>query len=216
MKPAIIFDLDVCLARADEAGAQLYEPVFDAVRRANDGAVSDDDLERAFAESWRFPFDEVADRHRFTPAMRDAGFREFGRLEVTAPMRGYPDLHLLRTIPARRFLVTSGFRRLQESKVRALGIAGWFERVYIDAIDEPGPHGKEGVFRELLRAHELRADEVFVVGDNPDSEIAAGNRLGLTTVQILRPGVPRGPGAAHYVEGLAELDALVRRRGATP
>lgn len=44
------------------------------------------------------------------------------------------------------------------------------------------------------------ADEVLVVGDNPDSEIEAGNRLGLRTVQVLRPGVPRGNNATHYIK----------------
>jgi putative hydrolase of the HAD superfamily len=34
----------------------------------------------------------------------------------------------------------------------------------------------------------LSPEEVVIVGDNPDSEIEVGNRLGIRTVQILRPG----------------------------
>jgi putative hydrolase of the HAD superfamily len=49
------------------------------------------------------------------------------------------------------------------------------------------------------------------VGDNPDSEIEAGNRLGIVTVQILRPEVPRGHNATHVIHGLAELKALIQR-----
>ena len=51
-----------------------------------------------------------------------------------------------------RFLVTSGFRRLQESKVRALGFADWFAAIYIDAIDEPNRRGKHGFFQDILSA----------------------------------------------------------------
>jgi hypothetical protein len=31
-------------------------------------------------------------------------------------------------------------------------------------------------------------------------------------VQVLRPGVPRGNNAAHYINGLAELRVLLRQR----
>jgi len=44
-----------------------------------------------------------------------------------------------------RFLVTSGFRRLQESKVQALGIGKLLTGIYVDAIDEPRPRGKQRI-----------------------------------------------------------------------
>jgi FMN phosphatase YigB (HAD superfamily) len=50
------------------------------------------------------------------------------------------------------------------------------------------------------------------VGDNPDSEIEAGNRLGITTVQILRLGVPHGNNATQYIHDLAELKGLLMQR----
>jgi beta-phosphoglucomutase-like phosphatase (HAD superfamily) len=106
-------------------------------------------------------------------------------------MRGYPDLVILAGLPVQLFLVTSGFRRLQESKVRSLGIEHLFAEIHIDAIDEPDRKGKRRIFESILDRNGLRADEVLVVGDNADSEIEAGNRLGITTVQVLRPGVPR-------------------------
>ena len=141
--------------------------------------------------------------------MIEAGWAMFTRTEVTEPMYGYGDLPVLAELPARLFLVTSGFRRLQESKVKALGIAHLFTAIHIDAIDEPGAKGKETIFRTILENHSLKPEQVMVVGDNPESEIAAGNRLGLTTVQILRPGVARGPQAGHYIFTLAELKELI-------
>lgn len=47
------------------------------------------------------------------------------------------------------------------------------------------------------------------MGDNADSEIEAGNRLGITTVQVLRPGVPRSSKAAHHIQGLVELGPIL-------
>jgi len=205
MTEAVIFDLDSCLAAANEVGDQLFAPAFAAIRAANDGSVSEETMREAFAECWRVAYDAVADKHGFTATMRAAGWEAFTRTEVNKPMYGYGDLAVLKDLPAQRFLVTSGFRRLQESKVRALGFAGWFAAIHIDAIDEPARKGKYGIFQELLATHRLQPEEVLVVGDNPDSEIEAGNRLGMKTIQILRPGVPRSNTATAHIRSLVEL-----------
>lgn len=206
---AVLFDLDTCLAPANEVGEELYAPAFEAIRQANDGAVSEETLARAFADCWRHPLDWVAERHGFTPAMREAGWRIFVTLETDRPMRGYGDLDALNGLPVRMFLVTSGFRRLQTSKVRALGLERWMEGVHIDAIDEPNRPGKLRLFEQILATHGLQPAETLVVGDNPEAEIAAGNRLGMPTVQILRPGVARGGNATHEIRSLHELRSLL-------
>ena len=51
----------------------------------------------------------------------------------------------------------------------------------------PGHQGKLKLFQQLMRAHGFLPEEMLVVGDNPDSEIDAGNKLGMKTIQILRP-----------------------------
>jgi putative hydrolase of the HAD superfamily len=206
---ALIFDLDSCLSAANEVGDQLFQPAFDAIKGANHGAVSQDSLKQAFADCWRFPFSDVAHKYGFTHEMTEAGFAAFAKIEVTQPMHGYGDLHALRDLPQKLFLVTSGFRRLQESKINALKIRALFSEIRIDAIDEPGPKGKMQSFEEILKSYSFKPDEVIVVGDNPDSEIAAGNRLGMKTIQVLRPGVPRGDNATGYLNSLSELGELL-------
>jgi HAD superfamily hydrolase (TIGR01549 family) len=209
MTKAIIFDLDSCLAAANEVGDQLFAPAFAAIRAANRGTVTESSLHEAFGECWRCAFDFLAAKYQFSAAMRNAGWEAFRQAEVTEPMHGYGDIAVIKEFPVQRFLVTSGFRRLQESKVRALGFADWFAAIHIDAIDEPDRKGKYGIFQELLAAHDLQPDEVLVVGDNPDSEIQAGNRLGMKTIQILRPGVPRSDSATRQIHNLAELSELL-------
>lgn len=206
---ALILDLDNCLSAADEVGGELLKPVFDAIRKANRGRLSEEVLSEAFSECWRSPLDVVADKYGFSKEMTSAAWEVSVQLEVSAPMRGYSDLHTLSEFSLLRFLVTSGFRRLQESKIRALGFAEVFTAIYIDAIDEAGRKGKQGLFAQILGEHQLRPAEVLVVGDNPDSEIEAGRRLGIHTVQILRPGVSRGTTATFYIESLAELHPLI-------
>lgn len=206
---ALIFDLDNCLAPATEIGEELVSPAFDAMRRANQGVVPEDSLKQAFADVWRHPLDWVAARYGFSDAMLDAGWQVFKAMKVSRPMSGYDDLAVLSELPGIHFLVTSGFRRLQESKVTALGLRPLFQAIYIDAIDEPGRLGKKRIFEGILERHALRPGEVLVIGDNAESEIDAGNRLGIRTVQTLRPGVPQTDTATHHVRDLIELKKLI-------
>ena len=209
MIKAIIFDLDSCLCMANEVGDQLFAPAFDAIGTANRGTVPGATLQEAFADCWRCSFAFVANKYDFSEEMRTAGWRVLARTEATERMQGYPDLAALWELPAQLFLVTTGFRRLQESKTKALGFAPLFTAIHIDAIVQPGRQGKHAIFAGILKTHRLKPEEVFVVGDNPDSEIAAGNRLGMRTVQILRPGVPRGDNATHHIRSLVALKELL-------
>jgi putative hydrolase of the HAD superfamily len=206
---AIIFDLDNCLSAADESSRQLLEPVFAAVRQSNHGTLSDGVLAQAFDDCWRDAFDVVAQRHGFSREMLEAGWNAAAHAEVTAPLQGYPDLGALHELSVKLFLVTSGFRRLQESKISALHITELFTEVHVVAIDEENRRGKRQIFADILATYRLSPAEVLVVGDNPDSEIEAGNQLGITTVQILRSGVRRGDNAAYYIDELAELAQLI-------
>src|SRR5919199_464725 len=102
---AIIFDLDNCLAAADEVGEQLLEPVFAAIRAANNGAAAPDALEAAFRDCWFHALDFVAEKLGFTGRMLAGGGRALGEIEVREPMHGYGDLDVLPRLGELRFLV---------------------------------------------------------------------------------------------------------------
>lgn len=202
---AAIFDLDNCLCPATAAGQGLFAPAFEAIRRANRGAVDEQTLERALGECWYTAFDLVAQLHGFSQEMAAAGREAFARLEIAEPIEGYADLHLVQRLPLRRFLVTSGFRRLQQSKIERLKLEPCFEGIFIDAIDEPGHPGKQHLFERILESAQCAPCDVLVIGDNPLSELLAGRNLGMVTVQTLRPGIKKSPVADHHVESFQEL-----------
>ncbi|MBD9391418.1 HAD family hydrolase [Acidovorax sp. ACV01] len=212
-----IFDLDNCLLDARAVGP-LFEPAFEAIRQANRHTLTPAVLEQALHQCWFTAFDLVAERYRFTPAMRAAGWQQFSQMQVRAPLQGYPDIGLLPRIPLRRYLVTSGFRRLQDSKIDALGIRPWFEQVLIDAIDDPQDkvgalHGKRPLFEQILAREGCTPQQALVIGDNPLSELAAGRALRATTVQTVRPGVQPWELADHQVEGLEGVLKLLSPAG---
>jgi putative hydrolase of the HAD superfamily len=209
MIKAIIFDLDNCLAAANQVGDQIFSPAFNAIRSANHGAISDESLNQAFADCWWHPLDWVANKYGFSKEMLTAGWKVFTTTEVTQPMHGYGDLVTISELSVQRFLVTSGFRRLQQSKIRALALEPWFTAIFIDAIDEPDRKGKQGYFELILDTYHFSPQEVLVVGDDQDSEIEVGNRLGIKTVQTLRTGIPRAKNATFYIYSLTELKELL-------
>jgi FMN phosphatase YigB (HAD superfamily) len=209
MIKALIFDLDNCLASSREVGEALFEPAFEAIRHANHGTVPEEQLEKAFDDCWGNALDWVAEKYGFSNSMLAAGWKIFAKMEVTRPMSGYGDLAFLTEFQQHKLLVTSGFRRLQQSKIDALGLERYFTDIYIDAIDEPDRFGKEGIFQLILDTHHLKPAEVMVVGDNPASEIEAGSRLGMQTVQTLRPEVERSDSAHHHIHSLGELKELL-------
>jgi putative hydrolase of the HAD superfamily len=205
----VIFDLDNCIAAADEAGEALFGPAFAAIRTANHGHLTEDQLSAAFADMWRHALDHVARKHHFTDDMLRAGWDAFRTLEVEQPLRGYPDLRAIEGLQVERLLVTTGFRRLQESKIAALGIAPLFTEVQVDAIDEPPRRSKQDRFADIASRRGWQPGEVLVVGDNAESEIAAGNALGMPTVQTLRPGVPPALNARWRIGNFVELSKLI-------
>ena len=213
MIKALIFDLDNCLAAASEVGEELFGPAFEAMRNANRGTLTPEQLAEAFKECWRHPLDFVARRFGLSEEMLAAGWKIFSQTVVETPMKGYGDLAVLRELPFDLYLVTSGFRGLQESKVTALELSSiCFRGIQrIDAIDEADRKGKHGIFESILKAAKLKPEEVIVVGDNPDSEIEAGNRLGMKTVQILRPGVPHAENATYQIRTFDELKTLLEK-----
>ncbi len=211
MIKALIFDLDNCLAAANEVGEDVFEPAFEAMRNANRGTLTAEQLAEAFQDVWRRPLDFVASKFGFSQEMLAAGWKVFSQTVVETPMKGYGDLAVLRELPFDLYLVTSGFRGLQESKVRALKIEDLFKGIVIDAIDEANRKGKQGIFQSILEAEKLTPEEAIAIGDNPDSEIEAGNRLGMRTVQILRPGVPKADNATYYIETFGELKTLLQK-----
>lgn len=209
MIQALLFDLDNCLAAADETGRDHFRPAFDAITAACLGTHSPAQLAAAFEDTWVHAFDWVARRHGFTDAMYQAGFEELREAVVPRPMRGYGDLHVLGELDRPMYLVTAGFPNLQWSKLRMLGIADRFEQVIIDAVDDPNRVGKQRHFESILIEHGYSVDAVLVVGDNPHSELEAGRRMGAKTVQTLRPGVERSPLETYHISHLEELKLLL-------
>lgn len=207
----LICDLDNTLFSARSIPRPAVEPALERVRVANRAGpgIPDARLEEALEACWDRAFDEVARLYDLPESLCHAWQTAARELEVTGPLELYADVEVLWSLPLRRFLVTTGYRRFQGSKISILGLAGRFEAIYIDALGETPRSGKEAIFRQILREQQAAVPETVVLGDSAEGELLAGERLGLWTIQILREGVVPAPRANSQIRSLRELPAVL-------
>ena len=115
-------------------------------------------------------------------------------------------------------LLTDGFLPAQQLKVQALGIEEYFAIiVYTEQLGrecwKPSPAGFEKIIKDL---NEAPARMVYV-GDNEKKDFIAPNKLGFSTVQLIRPArihtsVATEPVAAarHVIHQISRLPALLK------
>lgn len=68
---------------------------------------------------------------------------------------------------------------MQNSKIDCLGIRNEFKEVH---VVNPVITTKKDVFNDILQRYGYQPNEVLVVGDDPESEIAAAGTLQIPTV----------------------------------
>ena len=143
MIKAIIFDLDNCLAAANEVGEHLFEPAFEAIRNANRGTLTAEQLAEAFNECWRHPLDFVAKKFGFSQEMLTAGWKVFSETFVQTPMIGYGDLAIPPRVARGTLLGNLRFSSSPRKQNKGAEIGHVFGGIEIDAIDEVDRKGKQ-------------------------------------------------------------------------
>lgn len=210
MLPVFIFDLDNTLFDTRSIPSSVTNGLWEFIGALNaqHGCVSEDILAAVLEESWSIPFPAIAAKYRL-PDPLVAGWRRFhDTLVLTEPLLPFPDVHhtlsVLRARQHQLYLLTSGYRQFQQSKIDALGLAKYFDAVLIDAVDESDA-GKAGILVDLLQARDWKPSDLRIVGDSESNEIAAGVQLQIPTIQILRPGVRKADNASRHIGTLLEL-----------
>lgn len=145
----------------------------------------------------------------------DCGRRAFYQRTVEPHISLFPGVQELLALLKTRyqlFLITSGDPSTQRQKVELLKLEPLF--VSVSLVESAAGECKETVFADLMRRHRLSPQQVLVVGDRIDREIADGRALGTWTCQIVhgeyRHLKPLSPGeipdfSLECVTGLTRL-----------
>ena len=201
---AIIYDLDNTIYPVSSIGDKLFGPVFDLIEASGQHKESMDDIRKAIM---RTPFRLVAQRHNFSDELTNKGIALQEMMDYNDEINTFEDYPEIKNIPGERFLVTTGFKTMQLSKIRQLGITGDFKEIH---VVNPVETSKREVFADILRRYDYKPKEVLVVGDDPESEIAAAKALGITTVLYDKTNQFSNNEADYKIEHYSQLSTIVK------
>jgi putative hydrolase of the HAD superfamily len=178
MTKVLIFDLDNTIYPVHSIGATLFAPLFSMLEDSSEIQEQMDEVKDAIQ---RKPFQVVAAEFGFSNALTQTGIKLLQNLSYNGPIAPFPDFQLVPALPQPKFLVTTGFTRLQESKIDGMQIRSLFREIHIvDPMLEA--RTKKEVFSDILVRYAYQPDEVLVIGDDPDSEIKAAQALEIPTI----------------------------------
>lgn len=198
-KKAIIYDLDNTIFPVSSIGDKLFGSLFELIENSGNHTEQMDDIRYAIM---RTPFRLVAQRHNFSDVLTQQGIELQEALEYAEPINTFDDYPLTKDIPGDRYLVTTGFQKMQYSKIVNLGIANDFSEIH---IVNPVTSSKLEVFSAILYRNGYEPNEVIVVGDDPESEIAAAKKLGITTVLYDKTGTFATNEADYTINNFKDL-----------
>lgn len=177
-KKYLILDLDNTIYPVYSIGNELFRTLFELIEQSN---AYEGSLELVKRDIMRKPFQVVASLYGFSAALTQAGVELLKDLEYNGPIRPFDDYDLVKNYPQIKFLVTTGFQKLQWSKIRGMQI----EKDFLDIrIVDPmnSFQTKKDVFVDLIRKYDMNKEELMVIGDDPHSELKAANELGIDAI----------------------------------
>lgn len=208
---ALLLDLDHTLFDPESIPVSVMEPAFGLIREAHAriGGVSREVLEASIPELMGSPITLVAHKHGWPDALRRAALEASATAVLPDRLPLFPDVADLIRLPQRKILVTTGVPGVQLQKIAALGVDAWLDAVHVDDALAVPRRGKRALFAAILEEEGLSAAEVVVVGDNLESEIAAGAALGMRTVHVARWGCMPACPATHCLPDLRGLERVL-------
>jgi putative hydrolase of the HAD superfamily len=176
MKKALIFDLDNTVYPVASIGEQLFAPVHALLEQKLDS----DTYAKVQEAITRMPFQKVANMYAFSDELKEDSLQVLRNLRCDDPIDPYEDYLQTKDLKIDKFLVTIGFTELQWSKVKQLQIENDFKEIFIVDPDKSAITKKD-IFQQIKEKYNYTYEEMLVIGDDPESEIAAATVLGIDT-----------------------------------
>ncbi len=206
----ILLDLDDTIFQTSSMNPEIFAPAIQVIHRFCEEreTIHAEELIHAL---WSQPIDEVFLQYEVPSHTAETFYEKMAGIDYKElDVIPFADYVALQEIDDIKILVTTGLKELQNAKIDALRIRQDFTAVYIDDPRTQPRNTKYDIFSRILKEHQIRPQEAWVVGDNPDSEIKAAHQLGMRTIQRSSPTKKKSPLADYYIEGFNELRALHR------
>ena len=160
-------------------------------------------MDKIKQEMTRKPFHYIAEKYELDHWIRDKMIDVHRNMTYNEAMQPFEDYAHLRQITLDKFLVTTGFVKLQLSKINKLGIEQDFKEIII--VDPETGKTKKNAFAEIMQKYGYHPDELLVIGDDPDSEIKAARELDIDTFLFDPDGRHLSTETTHRASDLKKL-----------
>ncbi|MBD0276628.1 MAG: HAD family hydrolase [Flavisolibacter sp.] len=203
-KKAIIYDLDNTIYYVHSIGERLFASLFKIIEESK---IHQENMTSIRDAIMRKPFQMVARNYQFSEELTQKGINLLKELTYEDEIRPFNDYGHIKNVPAERFLVTTGFMKLQHSKIKGMGIEPDFREIHI--VDPmTSEKTKKEVFADIMERYGYQPAEVLVVGDDPESEIKAAQELGIDTVLYDKNNLYPQARSTYRITDFKELSQL--------
>ena len=200
-KKALILDLDNTIYPVSSIGDKLFAPLFDLIK--SDEHVSDQ-FAQIRKEVMRRPFQLVANEFNFSKELTDKGTELLKNITYNGTIEPFDDYKLIRDLKIDKYLVTTGFKKMQQSKVEAMQLQTDFREIHI--IDpSTSDKVKKDLFTDIISRHHYNKADVLIVGDDLNSEIKAAKELGVDAVLYDKLNMYKEEKSVTRITDFAEL-----------
>ncbi len=206
----LIFDLDDTLFETKSIGKRPFEAVFDRFGKHIYPFYPSKVVREIIEDLWSIPLDAVSLKYDLSHSITGYFIQLINVLEMDFEIQPYPDYQFVKSVKARKVLVTTGIKKLQEAKINLLGIRSDFDEIFIDAIDSEDRIFKRGIFKQILEKSTLPENKHIVIGDNPELELKDGHELGFTTIQVVKLHQRPSPFVNFVLSNYRQLDGMLK------
>lgn len=210
MNQLLIFDLDDTLFETKSISKKSVKPIFDKFENLLIKRFGEVMTEKIVPELWKYPFDFVAQKYNFDNNLNSEFASLVNEYEYQLNIKTFEDFGIIQNLQQEKILVTTGFLKLQNAKIRDLGIEKEFGQIYIDNILDPKRIHKKGIFKNIILEKNINPNLIYVIGDNPNSELKAGFELNLNTIQVAKLGQEKSKYAKHCITDFNELITILK------
>ncbi|GAA0751568.1 HAD family hydrolase [Psychroflexus lacisalsi] len=202
-----IFDLDDTLFPTATIRKDVGLPLLNKLKEINysERYFEKSMIEVIYNDCWKNSFVELIDKYNLPNVFINGLHRAYKELEVTHKLKLYKDAEIIKELNEDKYLVTTGYEKLQKSKVQSLGIESYFKEIFVNDSIEKFKLGKLFFFNKIFKKYNIKPDSFIVIGDNVNSEIKAGNKLSFTTVLIDRNTLVEDSLANFNISSLEEI-----------
>jgi putative hydrolase of the HAD superfamily len=208
MISALILDMDNTVFPSNSISDELFEPIYQLLEKHKD-KVGEENIQEIKKLMSKKAWQKISEEYDFNDELTKEGADILRETTYHKPITLFDDYSYIKELAIDKHLVTMGFTKMQWSKIKMLNIEGDYKDIVVNDPEKTEGTKKE-VFESIIKKYNLNPQEVLVIGDDPDSEIKAGNDLQMPTVLYDRMNEYEDKHATHHIHNYSELAAIMK------